>query len=600
MTRLPIAVLVVLVFAVGVAVASPAGDNIVINEIYCDGAGYYDGSEFIELYNPTGATIVISGWVLTGIEYNETCGGEDLWQFPLVPEVSIPAGGYLVVAKDGDESTVPESDDSFYWEFGFYPEFEQYDAEPYFEVDSPYVANMVILTNETATNYSDEIQLVGGRGYGVICTPATSDADAVYLYDGDPSSGPANLVDLVEYIDGDECSTDPCVYPFSDDGADDNAFVGVPFLGNSLGRDTAGSDTDMSIDDWTMQAPTPAAQNVPNTPPWIRTLTYAPIPPIETDDVTISAYVTDDSSVDSVMVYYNIDNSGWNTVEATTGDSLYSGAIPAVALYDGAVVQYFMRAVDDLGAVMNYPSEAMSRPYSLRIGITPIYDIQFVSAGGDTSGFDGEPVNVQGIVTLASGEIDDDLFYMHDGTGEFRGIVCYMGGEPTPVQEGDLVTFCGRVSEYYGLTEITRHFEGSMVIESSGNPHYGFTDVTTAQVTYNDLASEPYEAQLIRVTDATVTLESGAYGIWYCADSSILNAKVDDEVYYTYDPEVGDVLEELRGVLLYDYSEYKIQPRSDDDILGPPRISDIHYSPVPPAASVATTISATLDDNAGI
>ena len=47
MTRLPIAALVVLVFAVGVAAANPAGDNIVINEIYCDGNGYYDGSEFI-------------------------------------------------------------------------------------------------------------------------------------------------------------------------------------------------------------------------------------------------------------------------------------------------------------------------------------------------------------------------------------------------------------------------------------------------------------------------------------------------------------------------------------------------------------------------
>jgi len=601
MTRLHIAVLVVLVFALGVAVASPAGDNIVINEIYCDGAGFYDGSEFIELYNPTGAPIDVNGWVLTGVEYNETCGGEDLWQFPLAPpDITILPGGYLVVAKDGDESSVPESDDSFYWEFGIYPDFEQYDADAYFEIDGTTVPNMILLTNETATNYSDEIQLIGGRGYGIVCTSPTSDADVVYLYDGDPSSGPANLVDLIEYIDPLACPADPCVYPFTDDGADDNAFLGIPFLGNSLGRDTSGTDTDMSVNDWTMQAPTPKAQNVPNTPPWIRTLTYAPIPPNEIDDTLVSAYVTDDAVIDSVMVYYRVNGGSWGKVAATTSDSLYTGAVPALGLYDGDVVDYFMRAVDDLGAVMNYPSEAMSRPYSYRIGITPIYNVQFVSAGGDTSAFDGTPVNVQGIVTMGTGVMDDDTFYIHDGVGEFRGIACYMGGELTPVQEGDLVTFCGRVSEYYDLTEITRHFEGSMVIESSGNPHYGYTDVTTAQVTYNNIASEPYEAQLVRVTDATVTLESGAFGIWYCADSSILNAKVDDEAYYTYDAEVGDVLTELRGILLYDYSEYKIQPRDDDDILGPPRISDVRYSPVPPAAGVTTTISATLDDNVGI
>ena len=600
MTRLPIAALVVLVFAVGIAAASPAGDDIVINEIYCDGNGYYDGSEFIELYNPTDGEIDISGWVLTGVEYDEACGGEDLWQFPLVPSVSIPAGGYLVVAKDGDESAVPDTDDSFKWEFGFYPDFEQFDEDVYFEHDSPSVPNMDLLTDDPATNYSDEIQLVGGRGYGIICTSPTSDSDVVYLYDGDPSSGPVNLIDLVEYIDPDECSADPCVYPFSDDGADDNAFLGIPFLGNALGRDASGTDTDMSINDWAMQAPTPGAENIDNTPPWMRTLRYSPIPPNENDDTMISVYVTDDGTIDSVMVYYRVGTGSWSKVAASGSDSLYTAAIPASEVFDGDIVDYFMRAVDNFGATMNYPSEAMSGPYSYRVGITPILSVQSVSAGGDTSAYYGLPVNVRGIVTMATDVMEDDLFYIHDATGEFHGIACYMGGEPTPVQEGDLVTFCGRVTEYFGLTEVSRHFEGSMVIESSGNPHHGYTDVTTAEIRYDNIASEPYEGQLVRVTDATVTFASDNYGIWYCADASVINCKVDDEAYYTYNAEVGDALAELRGILFYGYSEYKVQPRYDEDIIGPPRITDVRYSPVPPANGVITTISATLDDNVGI
>ena len=600
MTRLPIAALVVLVFAVGIAAASPAGDDIVINEIYCDGNGYYDGSEFIELYNPTGATIDVSGWVLTGVEYDEACGGEDLWQFPLVPPVSIPAGGYLVVAKDGDESSVPESDDSFKWEFGFYPDFEQYDSSPYFEIDSPFVANMILLTQSGGENYSDEIQLVGGRGYGVICSAPTSDSDVVYLYDGDPSSGPVNLVDLVEYIDPDECSADPCGYPFSDDGADDNAFQGVPYLGNTLGRDPSGSDTDMSINDWTMQAPTPRQENVENTPPWISTLRYSPIPPNQSDDTMISAYVTDDGTIDSVMVYYKVGSGSWGKIAATSGDSLYTAAIPASGVVDGDVVDYFMRAVDNLGATMNYPSEAMSGPYSYRVGITSIYSIQFVESGGDESPYVGQPVNVQGIVTMATDIMEDDLFYIHDASGEFHGIACYMPGEPTPVQEGDLVTFCGRVTEYFGLTEVSRHFTESMVIESSGNPNHGYTDVTTAAITYDNVASEVYEGQLVRVTDATVTFLPDNYGVWRCRDSSGIDCLVDDEAYYTYDPEVLDSLAELRGIVFYGYSEFKLQPRYDEDILGPPRISDVRYSPVPPADGAVTTVSATLDDNVGI
>ena len=237
--------------AFGVAVATPAGDNVVINEIYCDGNGYYDGSEFIELYNPTAAPIDISGWVLTGVEYDETCGGEDLWQFPTAAPIYIPAGGYKIVTKDADDSSDPPNDDSFYWEFGFHADFEQADTTFAYDIDSPAVPNMICLTDDPATGYSDEIQLVGGRGYGVICSAPTSDSDIVYLYDGDPSSGPVNLIDAIEYIDPAVCTTDPCVAPFSVDGADDNAFQGIPFLGNTLGRDASGTDTDMSINDWT-------------------------------------------------------------------------------------------------------------------------------------------------------------------------------------------------------------------------------------------------------------------------------------------------------------------------------------------------------------
>jgi predicted extracellular nuclease len=602
MTRLPTAVLVVLVCAFGVAVASPAGDNIVINEVYCDGNGYYDGSEFIELYNPTAGPIDVNEWVLCGVEYDEACGGEDLWQFPAAPPaITIPAGGYLVVAKDGDDSADPPNDDSFKWEFGFYPDFEQYDPSFDYDIDSPFVPNMIIITDDPATNYSDEIQLVGGRGYGVICSIPTSDADVVYLYDGDPSSGPVNLVDLVEYIDPDECTQDPCVYPFTDDNFDDNAYQGVPYLGNTIGRDAVGTDTDMSINDWSLQAPTPGEENVENTPPWIRTLRYSPIPPVASDDVIISAYVTDDAVLDSVMVYYRVEGGPWGKVAATTSDSLYSAAIPSADLFDQDIVEYFMRAVDNLGAAMNYPSEAMSGPYSFRVGITSIYDIQFVSAGGDPSSYVGEPVNIQGRVTMGTVDgMEDDLFFVHEGIGEFAGIACYMGGTPTPVEEGDEVVFCGRVSEYYGMTEITWHFTESLVILSSGNGTYGETPVTTAQITYNNVSSEPYEGQLIRVTDAVVTLESDVYGIWYCADSSILNCKVDDEAYYTYDADVGDDIAILDGILFYSFEEYKVQPRDDDDIVGPPRISDVRYSPVPPAQGTATTISATMEDNVDI
>jgi DNA/RNA endonuclease YhcR with UshA esterase domain len=300
------------------------------------------------------------------------------------------------------------------------------------------------------------------------------------------------------------------------------------------------------------------------------------------------------------MVYYKIGTGSWSKVAASASDSLYTAAIPATAVFNGDVVDYFMRAVDNHGATMNYPAGAMSDPYSYRVGITPIYNIQFVEPGGDASAYVGLPVNVQGIVTMATDIMEDDLFYIHDDTGQFHGIACYMPGTPTPVQEGDLVTFCGYVTEYYGLTEVTRHFTESMVIESSGHANYGYTDVETEAIAPDSLDAEYYEGQLVRVTDATVTFLPDGYGVWKCQDSSGIDCLVDDEAYYTYDPEVDDSLAELRGILFYAYSEFKLQPRYDEDIIGPPRISNVRYSPVPPADGAVTTISATLDDDVGI
>ena len=106
----------------------------------------------------------------------------------------------------------------------------------------------------------------------------------------------------------------------------------------------------------------------PNTPPWIRTLTYAPIPPDEFDDTMISAYVTDDGSIDSVMVYYRVEGGSWGKVAATASDSLYTGTIPAGTAFNGDVVEYFMRAVDNLRRHDELPVRGHERPVLTETG----------------------------------------------------------------------------------------------------------------------------------------------------------------------------------------------------------------------------------------
>jgi len=584
MMRMSLATLAVLALAFGVAAANPSGDNVVINEIYPNPPGTFDGAEFIELYNPTGSPIDISGWVLTGPEYGQGCYYEERWYFP--SGASIPANGYVVVAKDVADG------DGFYDEFGFYPDYELFDTA--FQYDSDYddatVPDLINNDADADTTYTEEIRMVGGDGYGVKCN-GYSNKDVIYLY---TDVTLATLVDLVEYMNPEECTSDPCD---GDDGANDNAYPDIPFLGNTLGRNTTGVDTDNSIDDFTLQVPSPGAVNVMNSPPWIRTVRYSPIPPTQSQNTQVSAVVTDASGIDSVLVYYNPAGSGWSRVvsSAAPGDSVYTGSLPI--LPDGTQVEYYVRAVDSLGAGINYPAEGQLGPFQLSIGLTTIANVQTPLAGGDESTLLGKAVNVTGLVTCAKGDLSYSYFFIHEGTGQYKGVKVYAPGYEGEINEGDDVTVCGEVDEYYSETEIDAHFPEAVVINSKGRTGYGYTDITTADFDADDVpAGEPYEGQLIRYTGCTVTAEPDNYGQWYVEDSSAGGAMVDDTGFYRYEPEILDPITTLAGIGRYTYSQYKIDPRYESDIVGPPRIADIRYTPIPPVAGNVTVTAELWDD----
>lgn len=69
--------------------ASPAGDNIIISEVEYDTTGTEPGSEWFELYNPTGSSIDISGWKITD--------GEGTLTIPA--NTSIASGTYFLAAN---------------------------------------------------------------------------------------------------------------------------------------------------------------------------------------------------------------------------------------------------------------------------------------------------------------------------------------------------------------------------------------------------------------------------------------------------------------------------------------------------------------------
>ena len=147
--------------------------------------------------------------------------------------------------------------------------------------------------------------------------------------------------------------------------------------------------------------------------PTIADITMDPTSPTDEDNVTISATVTDDSTVASVTLTYDV-GSGDTTVAMsnTTGDT-YAGTIPAQS--SGTIVIYTITAADNSGN----STESDEGTYTVLpsgIVITSIYDIQYVSdpTTDDASPLDGQTVTISGVVTAEFwGSSSNPVSYTH-------------------------------------------------------------------------------------------------------------------------------------------------------------------------------------------
>ena len=222
--------------------------------------------------------------------------------------------------------------------------------------------------------------------------------------------------------------------------------------------------------------------------------------------------------------------------------------------------------------------------------VTSIYDIQYVEDPDtdDASPLNGQEVTIQGIVTAEFWGSDQYRYmFVQDSEGPWNGIVCFEYGgwdsfswvdetgtaHPGPA-EGDEVTLTGTVEEYYNLTELTDVSSGIVHGESE-------SELTPSFISVSEIG-EAYEGCLIAVEDVVVTNPDLGYGEWEFSDGES-TARCDDKWDYFYYPEEGHQLADIEGVLDYNFSNYKLQPRLardvvEDGITRIQRIQQVLYS----------------------
>ncbi len=219
------------------------------------------------------------------------------------------------------------------------------------------------------------------------------------------------------------------------------------------------------------------------------------------------------------------------------------------------------------GGIMMDPNQT----FNFRLGITPIYNIQFVSSPptNDASPLLNEVVTIEGRVTA----LENNYYYLQDGDGgAWRGLYSRVS-KSGDVAVGDLIQVSGQVNEYNGDTELG-YRSGCDNFRVLGHPttplHVNV--VTPAQIPFRGVAltAEPYESGLVRMNNAILQDSIPGMGGPYYHEYPMRVQSIPDTsrckldglgTIVSYDACPGNVVN-ITGVLHYAYGMYQLYPRS--------------------------------------
>lgn len=243
------------------------------------------------------------------------------------------------------------------------------------------------------------------------------------------------------------------------------------------------------------------------------------------------------------LSYENLSNE---VIMNPNGD-VYGGEIPPQA--EDATVFYQIVAVD--GAYES--STVVYNFYVPKIfmgSIVPIYDIQ---GQQDASPYVGQVVSTTGVVTANFGT----SYFIQDGSGLWNGLFIYESGRNPSV--GDSIVITGKVSEYYGKTEMSNITDYYFISANNALPQP--VVVTTGGV------AEGHESVLVQVYNANCIDDNyqADFYMWKVDDGSGM-LKIHNTSIFEYEPTEG-ITYNITGPMNYDFDEWKIELRFESDVV---------------------------------
>jgi hypothetical protein len=299
---------------------------------------------------------------------------------------------------------------------------------------------------------------------------------------------------------------------------------------------------------------------------------YSPMPPQPDDTVTVDITIVDDGSIVEASLFYQL-NGGefYDAPLQHLGGASYLGKILPQPL--GTMVGFYITATDVIGQTSYEPENAPAEVVNYTVVqsvLATIYQVQYTTDPGADSTY---PSPMESVLVTITGVVTEDHshssthIHIQDDTdpqgtgGAWNGIYVFDNGGYSPAV-GDKIQITGEIQEYYGKTEIGNL--ASYTLLSSGHD-LPPVECTTAELEFEDPASEPYEGVYVIVRDVTVTNPNDGFGNWHISDGTG-TAQVDVSGDYSYEPKLNDHIDYVRGVIDYSFDQYEIEIRGDDDI----------------------------------
>ncbi len=208
------------------------------------------------------------------------------------------------------------------------------------------------------------------------------------------------------------------------------------------------------------------------------------------------------------------------------------------------------------------------------------------SGSGTTGMLEGRPVTIQ---EIRMGDVDEDTvvevsgaictavavngFFMQDPEGgEWSGIWVFTGNAGPFPELGDVVSVVGTYEEFFNLSQIATTGGGSMTVTESP----GEGNVPAPETLEILEIGESWESVLVRVANDTFTVVelSDVMNVneFLVEDSGMDTVWVDDFIYDVVDAGdlagwgIGASFDAIQGPLNFSFDEFKIAPRTVDDL----------------------------------